>query len=103
VPLGPAANAVVRQAKRLPLGLPDVHGLPPRQAHAVASAAEAASLHSFHLGLAIAAALVALGGIAGVIGVRNPERVVSAADCEGGALVGASLDAAEVQPTGSSA
>ncbi len=93
VPLGPAADAVVREAKRLPLGLPDVHGLPPRQAHAVASAAEVASLHSFHLGLAIAAVLVALGGIAGVVGVRNPQRVVHAATCEGGALIGASPEA----------
>ena len=93
VPLGPAGTAAVRQAKRLPLGLPDVNGLPPRQAHAVTSAAEAASLHSFHLGLAIAAALVGLGGIAGVIGVRNPQRVVHAATCEGGALVGASPEA----------
>jgi EmrB/QacA subfamily drug resistance transporter len=93
VRLGPAADLAVREAKRLPLGLPDVHGLLPRQAHAVTSAAEAASLHSFHLGLAIAAVLVALGGIAGVVGVRNPERVVRAADCEGGALVGASPEA----------
>ena len=74
VRLGPAAEATVREAKRLPLGLPDVSGLPPRQAHAVLSAAEAASLHSFHLGLAIAAVLVALGGIAGALGVRNPQR-----------------------------
>ncbi len=93
VPLGPAAHAAVREAKRLPLGLPDVHGLLPRQAHAVTSAAQDASLHSFHLGLAIAAVLVALGGIAGVIGVRNPQRVVHAATCEGGALVGASPEA----------
>jgi MFS family permease len=90
VRLGAAAEAAVREAKRLPLGLPDVHGLPPRQAHTVLSAAEAASLHSFHLGLAIAAVLVALGGIAGALGVRNPQRVVHAATCEGGALVGAS-------------
>ena len=93
VRLGPAADVAVREAKRLPLGLPDVHGLLPRQAHAVTSAAEAASLHSFHLGLAIAAVLVALGGIAGVVGVRNPRRVVHAATCEGGALVGASPEA----------
>jgi EmrB/QacA subfamily drug resistance transporter len=92
-PLGPAADVAVREAKRLPLGLPDVQGLPPRQAHAVLSAAEAASLHSFHLGMAIAAVLVALGGIAGALGVRNPERVVHAATCEGGALVGASPEA----------
>jgi MFS family permease len=105
VPLGPAANATVREAKRLPLGLPDVHGLPPRQAHAIAGAAEAASLHSFHLGLAIAAVLVALGGIAGVVGVRNPQRVVQAATCEGGALVGASPEGVTetAQPAGSSA
>jgi EmrB/QacA subfamily drug resistance transporter len=104
VRLGPAAEAAVREAKRLPLGLPDVHGLPPRQAHAVLSAAQAASLHSFHLGLAIAAVLVALGGIAGALGVRNPERVVHAATCEGGALVGASPEAVgeAVQLVGSS-
>ncbi len=83
VRLGAAAEAAVREAKRLPLGLPNVHGLPPRQAHAVLSAAEAASLHSFHLGLAIAAVLVALGGIAGALGVRNPQRVVHAADLRG--------------------
>jgi len=105
VRLGPAAEATVREAKRLPPGLPDVSGLPPRQAHAVLSAAEAASVHSFHLGLAIAAVLVALGGIAGALGVRNPQRVVHASTCEGGALVGASPEAvAEVaEPVGSSA
>ncbi len=95
-PLGPSAQTTVSEAKRLPLGLPDVHGLPPRQAYAITDAAQAASLHSFHLGLAIAAVLVALGGIAGAIGVRNPKREVAAAGCEGGALVGASLDAAHV-------
>ncbi|HYM44566.1 MAG TPA: MFS transporter [Solirubrobacteraceae bacterium] len=103
--LGPAASVAVREAKRLPLGRPDVQGLPPGQARALSGAAEAASLHSFHLGLAIAAALVALGGIAGAIGVRNPRRVVHAAGCEGGALVGASHDVLEAHchPTGSSA
>ena len=94
--LGPSAQTTVSEAKRLPLGLPDVHGLPPRQAHAITDAAQAASLHSFHLGLAIAAVLVALGGIAGALGVRNPKREVAAAGCEGGVLVGASLDAAHV-------
>ena len=79
-------------------------------------AAEQASLHSFHLSVAIAAALVALGGIAGAIGVRNPSREVRAEDCSGGQLVGASRhlgrvlhprartsDPAEAQPTGSRA
>jgi EmrB/QacA subfamily drug resistance transporter len=94
VALGSAARAAVRAAKRLPLGRPDVHGLPAAQAHALSRAAEAASLHSFHFGLTIAAALVALGGLAGVAGIRNPQRPgVRAASCAGGSLVGASSDA----------
>ncbi len=88
--LGAAARAAVKAAKRLPLGRPDVHGLPPAQAHALSRAAEAASLHSFHLGLAIAAVLVALGGMIGVAGIRNPRAGVHAADCAGGQLVGVS-------------
>ncbi len=96
VRLGPAGEAAVREAKRLTLGVPNVSGLPPKQAHALTSAAEAASLHSFHLGLAAAAVLVALGGVCGLIWIRNPRREVEAEGCEGGALVGASLDAAGV-------
>jgi EmrB/QacA subfamily drug resistance transporter len=92
--LGPAARAAVSAAKRLPLGRPDVHALPAAQAHAVSRAAEAASLHSFHLGLSIAAALVAIGGVAGAAGIRNPTHsAVHAESCAGGALVGASSEA----------
>jgi hypothetical protein len=69
-----------------------VHALPAAQAHALGSAAEQASMYSFHLGMAIAAALVALGGLVGVAGIRNPRARgradVSAADCAGGQLVG---------------
>ena len=93
-PLGAAARAAVRQTKRLPLGRPDVHGLPVAQARALTRAAEAASLHSFHLGMAIAAALVAAGGVIGVLGIRNPRGgPVRARDCPGGQLVGASREA----------
>jgi len=93
--LGSAARAAVREAKRLPLGRPDVHGMPSAQAHAVRAAAEAASLHSFHLGMAIAAALVAIGGLVGVWGIRNPQVDVRAADCAGGQLVGINPEPAE--------
>jgi EmrB/QacA subfamily drug resistance transporter len=93
-PLGPSAQAAVEQAKKLPLGRPDTSGLPRSQAQAITAAADEASLDSFHLGMGIAALLVAAGGVAGAIGVRNPRRVVSAEECEGGALVGAALDAA---------
>ncbi|HUB35448.1 MAG TPA: MFS transporter [Solirubrobacteraceae bacterium] len=103
VRLGPAAMAAASEAKRLALGLPDVKGLPPRQAHALTSAAQSASLHSFHLGLAVAALLVALGGIVGAVGIRNPRRAVQAQGCEGGALVGASLDAAGLEASATEA
>jgi EmrB/QacA subfamily drug resistance transporter len=87
--LGSVARVAVREAKRLPLGRPDVHGLPSAQAHAVSAAAEGASLHSFHLGMAIAAGLVALGGVIGGLGIQNPRGGVPAAECAGGQLVGA--------------
>ncbi|MGA2453237.1 MAG: DHA2 family efflux MFS transporter permease subunit [Solirubrobacteraceae bacterium] len=72
VRLGGAATAAVREAKRLPLGRPHVHGVPIGQAHAVSTAAQVASLHAFHLGMAVAAGLVAIGGLVGVAGIRNP-------------------------------
>jgi EmrB/QacA subfamily drug resistance transporter len=72
--LGPEARALIRTAERLPLGRPNVSGLPAGQAHALRQAAELASLHSFHLGLAIAAALVAIGGIIGAAGIRTPTQ-----------------------------
>jgi EmrB/QacA subfamily drug resistance transporter len=93
-PLGPPAKAAVAEAKRLPLGRPSTAGLPPTQARAITLAADDASLDSFRLGLGIAALLVAVGGLVGAVGVRNPRRAVSAEECEGGQLVGAALDAA---------
>ena len=65
------------------------------------AAADDASLRSFHIGLGVAAALVAAGGLAGAAGIRNPKRLVRAETCPGGPLVGASPEA--VQPTGSRA
>jgi EmrB/QacA subfamily drug resistance transporter len=93
-PLGVAASKAVDHARKLPLGRPDTHGLARAQARVLSVAAEHASVHSFHLGVGIAALLVAVGGVAGAIGIRNPRRPVRAADCEGGQLVGAARDAA---------
>jgi len=95
VALSGAARTAVAEAKRLPLGLPTLHGMPSAQAHAVRTAAEGASLHSFHLGMVIAAVLVAIGGIVGVAGIRNPRKVeeeIHAESCPGGQLVGASSE-----------
>ncbi|MEA2390782.1 MAG: hypothetical protein QOK31_891 [Solirubrobacteraceae bacterium] len=93
-PLGPSARAAVAGVKRQPLGRPAVARVPQVQARALSAAAEQASVGSFHLGLGIAAGLVALGGILGAAGIENPRRRVAAKDCGGGQLAGAALDAA---------
>jgi EmrB/QacA subfamily drug resistance transporter len=93
--LGPAARAAVQAAKRLPLGRPDVHALAPAQARAVTHAAEAASLHSFHVGMAIAAVLLAAGGLVGAAGIRNPRGLIAARRCPTGQLVGTGRELTE--------
>ena len=91
VSLGPAGRAVLEEAKRLPLGLPHTSALPHATAEALRSGAEAASVHAFHVGLGVAAALVAAGGAVGLAFIRNPARGdVLAEECAGGQLVGVS-------------
>ncbi len=58
-------------------------------------AADAASVRAFHQAIAICAALIAAGGIAGALGIRNPRRTVKAESCPGGQLVGSPVPAAE--------
>jgi EmrB/QacA subfamily drug resistance transporter len=91
--LSPAGHTTVAQAQRLALGVPDTSSLPAAEAQSIDSAARASSVSAFHLAMGIAAALVAAGGIAGAIGIRNAKSSVRASTCEGGALVGASADA----------
>ena len=52
------------------------------------------SVTGFHRVLALAAGLVALGGALGLAGIRNPRRSVPCADCPGGAIAGAPIEAA---------
>jgi hypothetical protein len=49
-------------------------------------AVEAASVHAFHVGVGVAAALVACGGLLGLAGIRNRRRQVSCEDQAAGAL-----------------
>jgi EmrB/QacA subfamily drug resistance transporter len=95
VALNAAGRAALAEARRLPLGLPDVRGLPAAQAHALTSAAQQASLHGFHLGMLIAAALVAIGGLVGAAGIRNRHGAITAEHCSTGQLVGPGRQLAE--------
>ena len=72
VALGDAARSTVAQAQRLVIGIPGVGHLPAGQGAAIVHAAAAASLSSFRLGLGIAAALLALGGLVGASWIRSP-------------------------------
>jgi predicted MFS family arabinose efflux permease len=49
---------------------------------------------AFHVAAVAAATLVAAAGVLGGVLVRNPQRVVRAAECSGGPLAGAPRDAA---------
>jgi EmrB/QacA subfamily drug resistance transporter len=92
--LTPRGRVAVEQAQQRTLSRADVQGLPPGEAVRVAGATEAASVHAFHVGMGISAVLVASGGLLGLAFIRNPRRSVPCADCPGGALAGAPLDAA---------
>lgn len=93
--LSPAGQTVIAQAKHLSLGVPATSHLPKAEAQHIEAAAKASSESAFQLAMGIAAALVAAGGLAGAIGIRNVKpRRVRAETCEGGALVGASEDLA---------
>jgi EmrB/QacA subfamily drug resistance transporter len=85
----PARNAVA-DAKKQPLAgdvPPSVRGAERRQ---LEDALEDSSVSAFRLGIGIAGGVVILGGIISALGIRNPRRKVSAADCPGGAICGAS-------------
>ena len=90
--LSPAAQITVAQARKETLA----HGDPSRVGPDIARAIQSASVHAFHVGIGIAAALVAFGGLLGLAGIRNPRRVVPCADCPGGQLAGQPLEAARL-------
>ncbi len=94
----PEVARAVEQAKRQPLAVVEVQGVSDDVAASVRESAEDASVSAFHTGLGIATALVALGGILGLIGITNPRRRVSAAECAGGQLAGHPREAARQSP-----
>jgi hypothetical protein len=88
----------VEQAKRQPLAVVEVQGVSDDVAASVRESAEDASVTAFRMGLGIATILVALGGILGLIGITNPRRRVSAAECPGGQLAGHPREGARQSP-----
>ncbi len=90
VRLDPTARAAVTQARRQTLARVE----PARAGPRVASAVQTASLDAFHLGMGISAALVAIGGLLGLAGIRNPRRAVRCEECAGGQLAGQPAEAA---------
>ncbi len=91
VHLPPAAHAAVVQARRQTLTRVD----PATVGFPTAAAVRSASVHAFHIGVGIAAALVACGGIMGLIAFRRPRRRVLAEDCAAAQFVAQPLDAAQ--------
>jgi EmrB/QacA subfamily drug resistance transporter len=87
--LSAAAHAAVAQARQQTLARVD----PARVGATVAHAVQSASIHAFHVGVGISALLVALGGVLGLAGIRNPRRSVRCAECPGGQLAGQPVDA----------
>lgn len=72
-PLTPAGSAVVARARTRPLVI-DTRGAPASERTELRAALVDASVHSFRIGLGIAALLVILGGLVALVGIENPQR-----------------------------
>jgi EmrB/QacA subfamily drug resistance transporter len=73
-PLGAQAQAAIDGAKEQPLSGGDVSEVPVAEAAALDDDIVSSSESAFHLGMLIAAALMAIGGLIGLLEVRNPEH-----------------------------
>jgi EmrB/QacA subfamily drug resistance transporter len=101
--LGPQAQRpevarAINEAEKEPLARVVVKDAPPQVRADVAAGSQDASVTAFHVAIATATVLVALGGVLGLVGIVNPRRRVEAAECAGGQLAGATGEAARHSP-----
>jgi EmrB/QacA subfamily drug resistance transporter len=94
----PEVAKAAKEAKRQPLAVVNVKGVPPAVARQVERSARDASVSAFRVGMVISTLLVALGGVLGLAGIRNPRREVSSEDCAGGQFAGSPQEAAKQSP-----
>jgi EmrB/QacA subfamily drug resistance transporter len=90
IKLTPVARSVLTQARSQTLARVN----PAAVGEPAALAVQSASVHAFRVGIGISAVLVALGGVLGLAGIRNPRRTIPCEDCAGGQLAGQPLDTA---------
>jgi EmrB/QacA subfamily drug resistance transporter len=95
--LSPAARQALADAHDRPLGRVDLSAVAPAAATRLADDIAAASTHAFHAAVVASAVLAVLGAGAAAIGIVNPKRHVCAADCPGGALAPATVEATREQ------
>jgi EmrB/QacA subfamily drug resistance transporter len=94
----PEVARAINEADKQPLARVVVTDVPPPVRVEVAAGSQDAAVKAFHVSIAIATMLVALGGVLGLVGIVNPRRRVEAADCAGGQLAGATSEAARHSP-----
>jgi EmrB/QacA subfamily drug resistance transporter len=94
----PDLAPALSEARRQPLARV-APGKTPRAVRArVARATEDASVHAFRVGIGASTLLVALGGVLGLLGIRNPRREVESRRCPGGQLTGVPEEASRQSP-----
>jgi hypothetical protein len=97
-PLSAPARAAVSDAKKRPFTGEVPSDVPAPERRDLENKFAVASVSAFRAGIGIAGGIVILGGVISAAAIRNPRRKVSAADCPGGAICGASEELAKELP-----